>query len=139
MDEDNSIDNQIDNIVRDNKICRFASELQHTTDETRKKTISTILKSLDKSAIQNDLETDAQAKLKKIYENIDNEALKKKWAKLTSKQKEGLLVKYFDALENNEENIGKKKKCMDLNSNGKLATKYVEYDSAKCEITNINI
>jgi hypothetical protein len=44
--ETTSIDNQIDEIVKDNKLFRFASELQDTTDSERKKHLKIIIQLL---------------------------------------------------------------------------------------------
>ncbi len=99
-----SVDNQIDDIVRENKIHRFASELQYTLPEERKTILREILQlsSDKKESSGNGMETDARNKLNKMYDSIGENSLKKKWVSLTTSQKQERIKSYIKNSVNND-------------------------------------
>lgn len=128
------IDTQIDDIIRENKIHRFALELQQTQDSRRKMLIKEILQILEGKS--NFSTNGARDKLNKIYERFDNNALKKRWVRLTNTQKENRIKEYITrtnkepSLENN---------ILDNMKNNSLKNSLVDYDSKECIINNIDI
>ena len=86
----NSTDNIIDELMKESKIYRFASELEYVTknnnndDNKRKEDIQSILRVLQ--GIQNNTCT-ARDKLNDIYSKIDECSYKKKWTRLQEMQK----------------------------------------------------
>ena len=140
MEGQESVDNQIDELVKENMIHRFASELQNTTGEERNKEIREILQILQRvKNTENDLKG-ARDKLKKIYDNIDNEALKRKWNRLTALQKQNRIKDFLKTTIKDEKTRGiTEKKFISMLEEGKLKQKFVEYDRSTGKISSINI
>ena len=140
MEGQESVDNQIDELVKENMIHRFASELQNTTGEERKKEIREILQILQRTKnIENDLKG-ARDKLKKIYDNIDNEALKRKWNRLTALQKQNRIKDFLKTTIKDEKTREiTEKKIISMLEEGKLKQKFVEYDHLMGKISSVNI
>jgi hypothetical protein len=129
MNQSNTVDNIIDEIIKENKIQRFALELQNTLDGARKAEIKSILHMLEGSGIAKDTH-DARNKLNDIYQKIDECALKKKWNRLQVSQRVERVKNYLSELIPD----AKKRKpiedqLVETIKNGAMATaKYVTYD-----------
>lgn len=122
----------ISTIVKDNKMCRFASELQYTTNNIRKQAIKTLLEihNNHKSAVEQF--NDNNVKASKLQ-------FKKQFSKLKLFQKEELLLNYFTKL--NNENIVPKiatEQVMTMLKEKTLLNKDIIYDISLCNITEIN-
>jgi hypothetical protein len=134
--ETTSIDNQIDEIIKDNKLFRFASELQDTTDDERKKQLKIIIQLL-----QGKEPDDAHKKLHEMYKDIDKQIYEQRWTKLTKAQK---IVKIKEFLKSNisdsEERKNIETELIQLVNNGRLRTiRDVTYDSKQSKIITISI
>jgi predicted transcriptional regulator len=137
-----SIDNQIDDIIRENKIHRFASELQYTSLEERKAILREILQlSPNKKDLQlNDAKTDARNKINKIYDSIGENSLKKKWISLTTSQKQERIKSYIkNSVKDDKLVITLVSKFLSMLEKRTLKQSYVEYDHHKGEIISLNI
>jgi hypothetical protein len=125
----------IDDIVRENKIYMFASELQHTENNERKEMLRDILKKLHNDT--NDKSVKAREEITKICIKINENQMKKKWFRLTQEQKQEQIAKYYE--NRKEEDVEKEKKfILDLLKDEKLENKFVEYDEKNGKIININ-
>ena len=137
--ETQSVDTQIDELVRDNKIHRFAYELENTTDDSRKTSIMSILKLLQGTKEE---EKDALAKSKrtKLYDDIDIFSLKRKWNKLSTIQKQNRLKDYCTTTINDQKIRSEtEKKLFDMLENATLKPKFIVYDVNEGKITSITI
>lgn len=137
----NSIDNVIDEIIRDNKIFRFASELQNTNTNNveRKQDIQNILRNLERSNVEE--QHCARDKLDNIYSKIDTCALKKKWCRLQVTQKKERIKKYLnDNITDIEQRNKFEKILVEKLEQGYLKTiKDIDYDVELGIIKNISI
>jgi len=122
-----TIDSQIDEVIRMNKIHRYALELQYTTDDDQKKSIKAILSSLDGSK-----QSDSRDKLNKICDEFDNNALKKKWFRLKDVQKKDRLKEYIKRTKYKDGD-----KVLEMLASGKLDNKMIQYDDETCQIISI--
>lgn len=122
----------IDDIVRENKIYRFASELQHTENTERKEILREILKKLHNDT--NDKSEKAREEITKICVKINENQMKKKWFRLAQEQKIEQIEKYYADKEDGEK---EKKVVIDLLKKEKLENKHVEYDDKNGKIINI--
>ena len=137
---ESNISTIIDNIVRENKIFRFASELQSTENEERKEMLREILKKLHNDT--NDKSEKARDEISKICVKINENQMKKKWFRLSIEQKTEQITKYIDEKYLNNTEIKTKDKELKtilymLNDN-KLENNHVEYDEKKGKIVNID-
>jgi hypothetical protein len=124
----------IDDIVRENKIYRFASELQHTENSERKEMLRDILKKLHNDT--NDKSEKAREEITKICIKINENQMKKKWFRLTQEQKIEQITKYYENTKGGETEA-EKKIILDLLKYEKLENKFVEYDEKNGKIINI--
>lgn len=129
MDEPEPIDTQINQMVKKCMIHRFASELQNTTAEERKQSIREILQLLQDPPPK----IDSKTKLDQIYENIEKNAVKKQWAKLSQLQK---LNKIKDFAKNNQE---LEAKLSNMLEEGELKKVYIDYNVETGVIIAINL
>jgi fructosamine-3-kinase len=137
---ESNISTIIDNIVRENKIFRFASELQSTENEERKEMLREILKKLHNDT--NDKSEKAREEISKICVKINENQMKKKWFRLSIEQKIEQITKYIDEKYVNNAEIKTKekelKKILDMLNEDKLENKHVEYDEKNGKIVNID-
>lgn len=132
-----SVDSQIDQLVRENMIHRFASELQNTTGEERKEQIREILRITQRSEKD---PMEAKNKLLKIYSNIDTELLKRKWTKLSDLQKKDRLREYAKRTIVDEKKRKKvENKIIKMLNDKTLKQKQVNYDNVIGQIKSIDI
>ena len=136
--EEHSVDNSIDDIIRENKIHRFATELEKTEEEERKKDIIEILYHLER--LKTDVGENARSKLNVICDNIDQGALKRKWSKLTLSQRKDRIKDFFKRTIVDEKDRKKKEiKILDMLESGKLKQKFVTYDQVNGKIMSIDL
>lgn len=137
MESTVSFDTKIDEIIRENKIFRFALELQNTTDETRKELIKHKLKILQGTSIleSNDM---AKSQLDNIYDKIDNFRLKQKWTKLNDKQKQERITNFIKMCKITElKKIRFQEKISEMIKNKLFKPSYIDYDDVNGVINNI--
>ena len=137
---DNQIDNIIDEIVNQNKIIRFASELGHTKDNPeRYEKIKNILKKLE-GITTHDFETSAKSKIVEIYDKINEQTLHWKWNKLSNPQKKDRIDEYlkYTITDDNKKNKAKLL-IYNLIDSKKLKKNAITYDSTKSKVTGIFI
>jgi hypothetical protein len=133
----NSVETQLDDIIRENILHRFASELQNTSvdNEIRKKDIKDIIALY--TANTEEINTkDAQSKLDKLYSSIEENSLKKKWISLTLAQKEDRLKTFMKLLSKDDIYI---ERILKMLEKGTLKQSYIEYDCHKGEIISLNV
>jgi len=135
-----SVDTQIDELIRENKIHRFAYEFEHTENEERKNDIRKILNLLQGTKEQ-EREEVAKNKLSKIYDNIDKFSLKRKWSKLSISQKQDRIKEYLElSIKDEKVRQGVKDKLFTMLDGGKLKnSKLVDYDVENGKIKSINL
>lgn len=132
------MENKIEELIKENMIHRFASELQNTEKEERKKEIREILYQLQRKNTNNP--KDAREKLNEIYNDIDQETLKRKWGRLTIMQKKDRIKSFLiQTITDEEERDNMEKKIYQMLDDGKLKPKFVVYDHSAGKITEINI
>jgi hypothetical protein len=133
-----STNTEIEKIIRDNKIFRFASELQYSDNEKRKELLREILTRLKNNNSDDEKAIKAREEITKIRDKLNENQLKKKWHRLLEEQKVDQIKKYFDE---KIEDIAARKiemnKVLELLKNGDLANKYVIYDEKNGKIENI--
>jgi hypothetical protein len=134
--ETSTVDNQIDEIIKDNKIFRFASELQGTTDSERKKQLKTIIHVLQGAQYEN-----SHQKIVEMYDDIDKHIYEQRWVKLNKEQKKFKINEFLNETIKDQDNKNIIKTEMnELIDKNKLRTiKDVEYDSKTSKIINIFI
>lgn len=144
-----SVDNIIDEIIKENKAQRFASELAGTSEESRKNDIREIIRVLE-GATKIDFNVIGKNKLDAIYDNMNTHTLHGKWSKLSIPQKKDRMKKYLDDNIKNEDIKNKAMTMLNLmidkdkeknkdKSKGKLKKNAIVYDEKKGEITSINV
>ena len=126
------IKNEINDLVRDNKIYRYIFELQTSKNENEKIELQNILNELQNNKPKNINSLD---NLKNHINEIECMKFKKIWSRLKDFQKEDRLLKFLDSLELKNDI---KEKIINLFNEGKLnSSKDVEYDNEKCEIISL--
>lgn len=142
MQQEQSTENIIDELIAECKIYRFASELQDTENENRKtqlRNILAILQRCDKS-VKEEKEETTQLKLKTMFDKEAIFALKKSWGKLNDLQRENRIKYYISEMIMDS---GKKqeyeKKILDLHSTKKLKKTQIVYNEKLGEILKIDI
>jgi hypothetical protein len=120
----------VSDIIKENKIFRFASELNSTTEETRKLAIKAIIQ---KSVTQKTPLEEFNLNLEKI----DKLQYKKQFYRLKSFQKEDRIKKYTEKMFK-DITYSLANQIIELMNTGKLKNKDVDYDIDKCEIVTIN-
>lgn len=133
------INNKIDLLIKDNKIFRFAIELQHTTDEDRKQLLKEILQSYQTSQTAIPDHEKAKQKLDILYDKFDENALKRKWHKLTDDQKiDRIKVFLLATIQNEIEREQHFKTLQALLEAKKLKPIHIDYDTTTGKIIAIN-
>jgi hypothetical protein len=120
----------VSDIIKDNKIFRFASELNSTTEESRKLAIKAIIQ---KSVTQKTALEEFNLNLEKL----DKLQYKKQFYRLKSFQREDRIKKYTERMFK-DVTYSLANQIIELLNTGKLKNKDIEYDIDKCEIVTIN-
>lgn len=142
MQQEQSTENLIDELIAECKIYRFASELQATEDESRKTQLRNILAILQRcdKAVKEEKEESTQQKLNTIFDKEAVFALKKSWGKLNESQRVNRIKHFVSQMIMDS---GKKqeyeKKILDLHSTKKLKKTQVVYNEKLGEISKIDI
>lgn len=132
-----SPDNFIDEIIKENKIHRFACELQYTTDTDRRNIINEIIRF---SQIETQETLDPRTKLDNITSNIDSKSMKQSWGKLDVYYKINRMETYLNKTIEDKTNRKKLlKQLTEMLENGKLKTsKEIDYNKELGEIVSIS-
>jgi len=142
MQQDQTTENVIDELISECKIYRFASELQTTEDETRKTALRNILAILQRcdSSVKKEQSDLTQKKLDNFFEKQDNFALKKSWTRLNDVQKIGRIKYYVSKMimdTNKKQEY--EKKLLELHSEKKIKKTQIVYDENLGEIVSIDV
>jgi hypothetical protein len=126
--------NTIDELIKENKIFRYAAELDSAINDDRKEIIRKILKSYQAKNLE--ISEKAKEKMLDICNKINESKYKKPWNKILMEHKEELILLYFSELDEKEkeENVNK---YVELLKSGKLKNDMVEYDSTTSKIIAI--
>lgn len=87
-----NIQNELDNLVKNNYKQRFKWELDDTKNVDRKKILESILNGYETKSEQ----TIVDEKKKKMFDEIDKQIFKQKWSKLSDHHKEIKIKEYID-------------------------------------------
>ncbi len=132
-----SINTTIDQIVIENKIFRFASELQYTDDDGRKYLLREILRRLQND--NSDKSSKARDEINKISEKINESQMKKKWFRLSTEHKIEQIKKYFDKkIEDVDKRNVEMEKVLKMLESDSLKNKDVTYNEKEGKIENID-
>lgn len=132
-----SINTTIDQIVIENKIFRFASELQYTDDDGRKYLLREILRRLQND--NSDKSSKARDEINKISEKINESQMKKKWFRLSNEHKIEQIKKYFEKkIEDMEKRNVEIEKVLKMLESDSLKNKDVTYNEKEGKIENID-
>ena len=142
----------IQKIIKNNKIYRFALELQYTENDESKQLLKNILENFeqtvneDNSIVTNKTVTKSNVeKFNDKMNKIDNITLKKQFYRLNEIQKINKLQEYFKIKKNIDDNNLTQKfaeEILELIKNDKLKNKDIEYkidDTIVNDIKNIDI
>lgn len=142
----------IQKIIKNNKIYRFAMELQYTENDESKQLLKNILENFeqtvndDNSIVTNKTVTKSNVeKFNDKLNKIDNITLKKQFYRLNEIQKINKLQEYFKIKKNiDDDNLTEQfaKEILELIKNDKLKNKDIEYiidDTVVNDIKNIDI
>jgi hypothetical protein len=131
-----SINTTIDQIVIENKIFRFASELQYSDDDNRKYLLREILRRLQND--NSDKSSKAREEINKISEKMNENQMKKKWFRLTNENKIEQIKKYFEKkIDDFEKRNNEIKKVLEMLESDSLKNKNVTYNEKDGKIENI--
>jgi len=86
-----TINTEINLLIKSNKLHRYKSEFDNITDIERKENLQVIINSLDTKKID---ESRVQKQIDKMHSNIDAAQLKKEWIRLPNYYKEIKLKEY---------------------------------------------
>lgn len=135
-----NVDDIIDIIIKNNKVRRFASELNHTqsTNIERATDIKKIMATL--SAPEKKSEDVGKSKLTAIYDKMNTQTLHWKWSKLSVPQQKDRIKEYLKvAVSDLEKRTEAEKLVFDLINTDKLKKNSVTYDTEKSQVTGIFI
>ena len=129
--EDTSIDKQLDEIIKDNRIFRYVSEMQESTDEKRKTELIDEIKNLNMQKQTN--EEKAKGKIEQMCKAITVNSGKKKWFRLNEDIQITKLNEYIEKNNLNKEDI------MKLYRSKALKGKKIVYDTELGVIKELKI
>ena len=132
------MENQIDDIIRECTVHRFASELQYTKNELRKETIRGVINVIQGKPIL--VGSDARTKLNKIYDKINESELKKNWTKLNNTRKQERINEFTKrSIKDVNQCEQLELKLLKMLEDGKLKRTFIDYDTTTGTIISINI
>jgi hypothetical protein len=134
------IDNIIEDIIKQNKIRRFASELGATKDNIERcKDIKQIMTVLQGASVCK-FDTLGKTKMTEIYDKINTQTLHWKWGKLSIPQQKDRIKEYLKLTIFDEEKKTQAEKLLfELIDSEKLKKNSIAYDMEKSQITGIFI
>ena len=136
MERPNSV--ILDQLTIENKIFRFASELQYTENDERKLSLREILRKLQND--NSDKSAKAQTVIDNVREKINQNELRKKWFRLTKEKKiEQIKLYYESIIKDVDERKKQIEKVLLLLENDKLINKNVDYNEKEGKIENIDL
>jgi|LakMenEpi02Apr12_1017379.scaffolds.fasta_scaffold00344_4 hypothetical protein len=121
-------------IISENKLFRFASELQHTADDYRKVVIKNILQKLQDVNLVKDNNIQ---KFDKELEGTEKLMYKRQWSRLQDFQKEDRILDYIKRTYPDKKHEIIQKNIMKLIEDGVLISKNIKYVSEKGELESI--
>ena len=121
-------------IITENKLFRFSSELQHTTDDYRKVVIKHILQKLQDVNLVKDNNIQ---KFDKKLEDTEKLMYKRQWSRLQDFQKEDRILDYVKIKYPDKKHELIQKNIMKLIEDGTLISKNIKYVSEKGELESI--
>ncbi|ATZ80729.1 hypothetical protein BMW23_0683 [Bodo saltans virus] len=134
--EVSTFSNIIDEMVKENKIFRYAAELDNINNEERKNALRDILKTYKTKNLE--ISEKAKEQMIDVCNKINETKYKKSWNKILPEHREELLVSYFtNLIENEKERKENIDKYTELLKNGKIKNDMVEYDSKNAKIIAI--
>lgn len=135
MNNNTTVLNDIESIVKDNYIYRFKNELLNCIDEDRKKDLKNIIAGFSIQKIEK-----KENKLDDYLKTIHDAAYKKNWSRLTDFHKKEKLIEYVKNLNLEKEESEKlQKKLLNKLSKNEISLKEVEYDSTNGYIISIKL
>jgi len=122
---------EFNDLIKDNKIHRFVTQLQYCNDPIEIKKIKNILSDLQ--TICED--TSNESTMKKYLEKIDLYQYRKQWHRLKPFQQEDRLINFIET-----EKISKKiaKQLFKMHENKEFKNKTVKYDPTEGKLLSIN-
>lgn len=136
MERPNSV--ILDQLTIENKIFRFASELQYTENDERKLSLREILRKLQND--NSDKSAKAQTVIDNVREKINQNELRKKWFRLTKEKKIEQIISYYESkIKDVDERKKQIEKVLLLLENDKLINKNVDYNEKEGKIENIDL
>ncbi len=132
-----NITNELDEIVKENMLYRFKTELNYCVEDDKTEVIQKIIKELNKDKVNFDTKVINKNKLDNFLNTMTNNKFKQAWARLNIDQKFTKLEEYI-----NEQNFPNKKDLIKkvrnlLNDNKLASSKEVDYDKELCKINKI--
>ncbi len=132
-----NITNELEEIVKENMLYRFKTELNYCIEDDKTEVIKKIIKDLNKDKVNYDTKVINKNKLDNFLDKMTNNKFKQAWARLNIDQKFTKLEEYI-----NEQNFPNKKELLKkvrnlLNDNKLASSKEVDYDKELCKINKI--
>jgi hypothetical protein len=125
-----SIDDGIESMIFNNKLCRFENELNDKKiDSDRKDKIEDIINNMKKSNKKDD-------EMDKYFAELVANQFKKRWTSLSDELKRDRIKLYCEERELDDKMIND---INDLYDNGKLKGKIIDYDKEGGKLSSINI
>lgn len=134
------VDDIVNNIIKTNKVRRFAAELNVTqaNNQTRTAEIKKIMAHL--SAFDNKQNDESKSKLTEIYDKVNTQTLHWKWSKLsTPQQKDRIRAYLLIAVPDKEKQSQAEKLIYGLIDSNKLKKNAITYNMETSQITGIFI
>lgn len=132
--ETTSFIKSIENIIRENEIRRFETELEFAKDESRKNDLTEILNRYKRK--HDDIAESTKKDMQIFCENLKESQYKKEWKLLLVNLKLDKIEQFYANKNDKIEEFEKVKKMLET---GKLKTNMVLYDRCKGMITEINL
>ncbi len=135
MNNNTTVLNDIESIIKENYIYRFKNELSNCIDEDRKKDLKNIIAGFSIQKTEK-----KENKLDDYLKTIQDAAYKKNWSRLTDFHKKEKIIEYVKKLNLEKEESEKlQKKLLNKLSKNEISLKEVEYDSTNGCIISIKL
>lgn len=134
--QNNSIINEIESIIRDNRIFQYTAELSNTNDPQKKDKLIKIIQELKVTTEQENNDT-TRKKKEQLIENIENHIYKQPWNKLKDFQRELKLMEFIEEKYNNHKNKNNLIILLKKEINNLKTNKSVKYNSEQMKIDSI--